>query len=134
VMESEKSEALGVSGESDSDPSGETPEDRKARLRTLNPWGKKGKPKLENPDGLDDAGRFRLVWEQDRSKDQNDAQRRLRLILDGDPMGYFKLLHSLESKQKGMTDPSVLPPDETEERILKLIEELLEAAKRGAKL
>lgn len=91
-------------------------------------------PPPEVADGLTDAGRFRAVWEQSPDKDQNDAQRRLRRMLNEDAMAYFKLLHSLEKAEGGKPDENGLPPDENEDRVRKLMKELLDAADRGAKL
>lgn len=86
---------------------------------------------VENTDGLNDAQRMRKVWEQGKGQDENTAQRLLRRMLDDDPMAYFKMMHQLEAKSAGAADPDVLPPDEAEDRVRKLLRELIDAANRA---
>ena len=85
----------------------------------------------ENEDGLDDAGRMRKVWEQSKHFDENTPQRLLRRMLDDDTMGYYKLMLQLEGKNAGAANPNVLPPDEAEDRVKKLLLELIDAANRA---
>ena len=77
---------------------------------------------------------MRLVWEQGPEKDQNEVQRRLRVMLKEKPMDFYKMMKAEEAKEKPVDETPTLPPDATEERVLQLIDELLDAAERGAKL
>lgn len=110
------------------------PETGKGGLFTKGGKGGPGRgktnPAKEVPDGLDDAQRMRRVWEQHKGEDANTPQRLLRRMLDGDEMAYFKMMLQLEGKSSGAADVNELPPDEAEDRVRKLLQELLDAAGR----
>lgn len=99
-----------------------------------NPGGKK-KPKPEEPDGLSDAGRMRRVLEQAPAADCNSAQRALRAVYDKNPLGFIKLVTELERAERSVPaagEGKPLAADAGEERVLRLIGELLDEAGRRA--
>lgn len=108
-----------------------------------NPYGKKGKPKPQEPDGLTDGGRMRRVYEQAADADANEAQRRLRSMMSANFPAYYKLMLELEREERGLSaaggvEPAAapaaeLPPDEAEERVLRLCEDLLRRASEAAR-
>lgn len=109
-----------------------------------NPYGKKGKPKPQEPDGLTDGGRMRRVYEQAAEADANEAQRRLRSMMSANFPAYYKLMLELEREERGLAagvagEPAPggaeeeLPPDEAEERVLRLCEDLLRRASEAAR-
>ena len=98
---------------------------------------KRERDRSEERDGLGDAARMRRVYEQDKWKDCNGAQRRLRDMLDADPRGYFKLMLELEERdlerlelaeERRREAAREGEKDAGEERVLGLIEELLREA------
>lgn len=108
-----------------------------------NPYGKKGKPKPQEPDGLTDGGRMRRVYEQAPEADANEAQRRLRSMMSANFPAYYKLMLELEREERGLAASGSggpasgakeeLPPDEAEERVLRLCEDLLLRASEAAR-
>jgi hypothetical protein len=81
---------------------------------------------------------MRRVWEQPQELDCNSMQRALRAFLEKDTKGYIQLMTGLERArassraaegEAGRAETS--PPDEGEERVRALIEELLAETDRA---